>query len=91
MLDKFEDVFCDEPGLTGLVELEIGMGDATPIHQNAYNTPVSLRDQVTAEVEWLKSRGFIRESRSPWASPIVTVRKPIGAIRLCVDYKILML
>ena len=32
LLDKFEDVLCDEPGLMGLVELEIDTGDATPIH-----------------------------------------------------------
>ena len=42
---------------------------------------------MTEEIEWLKSRGYIRELQSPWASPIVTVRKPSGAIRLCVDYK----
>ena len=64
LLDKFEDVLCDEPGLMGLVELEIDTGDATQIHQNAYNMPVSVSEQVTAENEWLKSRGYIRESRS---------------------------
>jgi len=86
-LHKFEDVLCDEPGLTGLMELEIDTWNATTIHQNAYNMPESVREQVRTEIEWLKSREYIRESRSPWASPIVTVKKPSGAIRLCVDYK----
>jgi len=86
-LKGYTDVLCEEPGLTELVELEIDTGDAPPIYQNAYNTPVSVRKKVTEEIEWLQSRGYIRESQSPWASPIVTVKKPSGAIRLCVDYK----
>ena len=40
--------------------------------------------------EYLKkalSQGIIRESCSPYASPVVIVRKPNGDIRLCVDYR----
>jgi hypothetical protein len=33
------------------------------------------------------SRGFIEASMSPWASPIMFVKKPGGGIRLCVDYR----
>ena len=87
VLEKFTDILCEEPGLTGLVELEIDTGEAPPIYQCAYNTPVSVRGQVTKEIEWLREWGYIRESHSPWASPIVTVRKPNGDICLCVDYK----
>ena len=76
MTNDFGDVLCDEPGLTELVELEIDTESSPPVYQSAYNTPVSVREKVTEEIEWLKERGYIRESQSPWASPIVTVRKP---------------
>ena len=83
LLKGCTDVLCDEPGLMEMVELETDTGDAPPIYQSAYNTLVSVREKVTEEIEWLKSTGYIRELQSPWASPIVTVRKPSGAIRLC--------
>lgn len=37
----------------------------------------------------LKNAGVITESRSPYASPIVVVRKKNGKIRMCVDFRTL--
>ena len=39
------------------------------------------------ELDWLLEQGYIHPSDSPWASPMVTVRKPDGTARLCVDFK----
>jgi hypothetical protein len=44
-------------------------------------------DEVRAHIEHLLSCGVIRPSKSPFASPIVLVRKKNGKIRLCVDYR----
>ena len=44
-------------------------------------------ESVNKELEWLKSKGYIRPSESPWTSPMVTVRKPDGTARLCVNFK----
>ncbi|XP_075443550.1 uncharacterized protein LOC142487700 [Ascaphus truei] len=37
----------------------------------------------------MKTAGILTESRSPYASPIVVVRKKNGSVRLCVDYRTL--
>ena len=56
------------------------------IYQRPYSTPVALRKSVDAEIDWLIDKGYIRPSSSPWASPMVTVRKADGSARLCVDF-----
>ena len=86
-LKDFGDVVCTEPGLTNWVELVINTGDASPVAQHPYNTPVAHREAVSKEIDWLLEKGYVRQSQSEWGSPIVTVRKPDGSICLCIDYK----
>lgn len=38
-------------------------------------------------IEEMKGKGFIRPSSSPYASPVLCVKKPGGGIRVCVDYR----
>jgi len=48
-----------------------------------------FRTELQTLMEWLEenlSKGFIRASSSPAASPIVFVKKTDGSLRLCVDY-----
>jgi len=42
---------------------------------------------VKAHINQLLESQVIRESSSPYASPIVLVRKKDGGLRLCVDYR----
>ena len=84
---EFQDILTKEPGLTNLVRFSIDTAEQRPIHQRAYSTPAALKDSIDKEIDWLLSKQFIRPSDSPWASPMVTVRKPDGSARLCVDFK----
>lgn len=45
------------------------------------------REGVRKHIQELLDTGVIRESESPFSSPIVVVRKKNGDIRLCIDYR----
>jgi len=40
-------------------------------------------------IEEMLDSGIVRNSRSPYAYPIVMVKKPDGTCRMCVDYRAL--
>ena len=84
---QYKDVLTAEPGLTEMTEFAIDTGNTEPIYQRAYNTPASLRDSIDTEIQWLLDKGYIQPSSSPWSSTMVTVKKPDGTARLCVDFK----
>jgi len=87
VLEKHKKVLDKEPGLTTSVTLDIDTGDARPVYQRLYSTPVSLKESVDKNISWLMEKGYIVPSSSPWASPMVTVRKADGSARLCVDFR----
>ena len=87
LMVQFQDTLKEEPGMTDLTEFRINTGKASPIAQRPYMTANSLKKGVEEELNWLLERGFIEETCGEWASPIVTVRKPNGKIRICVDFR----
>ena len=85
----FADILTKEPGLTDLAQFRIETGLHHPISQGPYNTPQALIKSVDKELEWLKAKGYIHESNSNWASPMVTVLKLDGSVHLCIDFKMI--
>ena len=76
-----------EVGRTNLVEHNIETSEHPPIKQPPRRIPFSLRPKVETLVQEMLSQGVVKESSSPWASPIVLVSKPDGTTRFCVGYR----
>jgi len=87
LIERHKQTLTKEPGLTNRTTFTIDTGMHDPIYQRAYNTLASLRESIDKKIDWLMEKGFIMKSQSPWASPMVTVKKPDGTARLCVDFK----
>ena len=85
--EEFPDVFRDVPGRTGVWKLQIHTGDTFPIASGPYRVPDQMKDGVREELSTLLSSGVISESVSPWASPLLPVKKKDGSVRLCVDFR----
>ena len=58
-----------------------------PIQQPLRRLPESLKAVVHKELESMQNKGVVRPSCSPWASPMVLIRKKDGKWRFCVDYR----
>lgn len=68
---------------------KIPTGSAPAVYKRAYKmSPLELR-VLREQLDELLAKGFIRPSTSPWASPVLFVKKGDGSLRLCVDYRAL--
>ena len=70
-----------------MVEMEIETSDSVSKRQRARRMPFAVCTEVAKQLQMMQETGVIQPSSSPWASPIVVVRKKDGSHRLCVDYR----
>ena len=87
---QYDDVFAIDSGERGEVkgvEHTIDTAESSPISQTPRRVPFALRDEISRMVQEMLGEGVIQESVSPWASPVVLVRKKDGTLRFCVDYR----
>ena len=77
----------DDLGCTHLATHEIDTGKAKPIKQPPHRTPLAYQGKDKEAIEKMKDKGVIRESTSPWASPVVLIPKKDGTLRVCIDYR----
>ena len=74
-------------GKTDLLELNIDTGDASPQREPVRKMPFAVRQEVARQLKKMQEAGVIKPSSSPWASPVVMVRKKDGSYRFCIDYR----
>ena len=48
--------------------------------------PLELKE-LKLQMKELVSKGFVRQSTSPWGAPVLFVKKNDGSLRLCIDYR----
>ena len=90
LLLEFSDVFVGSDGILGktnVIKHTIDTGNALPIKLPPRRVPFSQMDAMQKELESMLDKGVIQPSSSPWASPVVLVKKSDGSLRFCIDYR----
>ena len=82
------DVFTDMQGETDVFQHRMKLTEDTPIRCKPYLLPYAMREELRNEVDTtMLEMGVMRPSTSPYASPIIMVKKKDGSNRVCVDIR----
>ena len=65
----------------------IDTGQSRPVRQAVRRVSPSQRQEIKELLDDMLDKNVIQPSASPWASPIVLVKKKDGSTRFCVDYR----
>ncbi|GFO42449.1 Zinc finger protein [Plakobranchus ocellatus] len=77
--------FC--PDTASTEEHCIELTSSIPVRQRPYPVPYAMRQTLGDELREMEDLGIIRKSSSPYASPVVVVKKKDGTNRVCNDYR----
>ena len=66
---------------------EIHLGDDVPFRLPHRRVPPGQMEEFRQVILNMLENGVIRKSKSPYASPVVLVRKKDQSIRVCVDFR----
>ncbi|KAI3360647.1 hypothetical protein L3Q82_002512 [Scortum barcoo] len=92
LLDLFSDIFAakdEDCTHTSLVQHNIDTGNAHPIRLHPCRLPLTKRALAEQKIKEMVEAGIIEPSTSPWAAPVVLVKKKDDTWRFCVDYHLL--
>ncbi|XP_018648667.1 KRAB-A domain-containing protein [Schistosoma mansoni] len=89
VLQQFSSVFEESisGNRTSTVQHTICTGDHRPLRQPPRRVPVHYQPQLDTMIKDMLDKNIIVPSSSPWASPIVLVKKKDSSLRLCIDYR----
>jgi hypothetical protein len=90
VLKKYPKLFAPEQGpnrSTTMAEHHIDTGDITPIRCRTRLLPAFKQELASRELKKMIDLGVVEESVSPWAAPIVLVKKKDNSWRFYVDYR----
>ena len=90
LLRSYEDIFSSGPKdfvRTNKITHKINTGNTIPIRQAPRRLPGNRREEIGLLIRTMIGQDVIQPSCSPWAAPIVLVKKKDGSTRFCVDYR----
>ena len=90
LMRRYQDIFALESmelGKTDLVKHVIRVDNPVPFKERYRRIPPHQFEEVRKHLAEMEEIGAIRRSNSPWASPIVLVRKKDGSLRFCIDLR----
>ena len=90
VIEKYSFLFAmssSDLGRTDLVKHHIQLDNYTPIKDRYRRIPPHQYEEVRKHLKEMLDIGAIRRSNSPWASPVVLVRKKDGSLRFSIDLR----
>lgn len=77
----------DDIGCIEKLQLSISLKDTEPVSKEYLSVPKPLYREMKDYLNDLIAQGWVEKSNSPYASPVVCVRKKDGSLRLCIDFR----
>lgn len=90
LISKFQELFEDPKGLPPRRPYDHSISfipGVQPFRLRPYRYNPAQKDEIEKQVAELLKNGMIQVSTSPFASPVLLVKKKDGDWRLCVDYR----
>ena len=90
VLNDFEDVFQEPTELPPHRSFDHAINllpGSAPVHSRPYRYSPQQKDEIERQVHEMLAAGLITQSMSPYASPVLLVKKKEGTWRFCVDYR----
>ena len=89
-IKTFEDVFQEPKGLPPHREFDHAISllpNSAPVNSRPYRYSPLQKDEIERQVAEMIQAGIMKPSMSPYASPVLFVKKKDGMWRFCVDYR----
>lgn len=90
LVDEYREVFEEPKGLPPARKYDHHiplLENTQPINQRSYKVPYIQKAEIERQIQEMLQTGVIQESTSPFASPVILVKKKDGTWRMCVDYR----
>ena len=74
-------------GNTSIIKHTIDVQGNHPIRLRPYRPPFKQKEEIEKQIQDMLASNIIRPSKSPWAAPVVLVKKKSGEMRFCINYR----